>query len=239
MSAKQQARRIARRAAHAGVLQLPRVHEVITCNDDYTDRWTDVPALARNRDAVAIGAQESKGIDYRKRLGQQFGVRQRMDNDATAGVAVVWNRSLASAIGSATDRPGQLGSGWLPLVVPRRGDDMLTRGVAWQDLTLRAYYSPVRVASAHRPKKTLDHLWTQFDDQLEALVDASPIPVIVCMDANESGGPNIDGRWAGIGIDGFLVRGLWVPSTYELAKARSDHRPLSAAVRLRPTRARR
>lgn len=220
-----------RRAAHTTALALPRVLEVISVNDDFTDRWTDVPALARDRDPLAIGAQESKETDYRKRLGKQWGVRQRMDDDATSGVAVIWNRSRAHSIGITRDRPEHIGHGWQVLVEPLPGDDMLARGIVWQDLAIKGWPARVRIASTHRPPQRHRHLWDTFDDRLEAWLETSPIPVVVCMDANEAGGPNVDRRWRGIGIDGFLTD-LTIPSVYELAPARSDHRPVSGAVRI-------
>lgn len=225
------ARRAARRVTHETALRFPRVLEVVSVNDDFTDAVTDVPALARTRDPLAIGAQESKGVDYRKRLGKQWGVRQRLDSDATSGVAVVWNKSLAHTIGVTRDRPDHIGHGWLPLVEPRPGDDMLTRGIVWQDLAVKSWPARIRVASTHRPPQRHRHLWAAFDDHLEAWLELSPLPVIVCMDANEAGGPNVDRRWRGIGIDGF-VSNLAIPSVYELAVARSDHRPVSGAVRI-------
>lgn len=231
MNAKQRAARELRRARHAAVLKLPRVHEVITVNDDFTDNLTDVPALARNRDPLGITAQESKGIDYRKRLGKQFGVRQRMADDATQGVAVVWDRNQATAIQGERDVSAKVGYGWRQLVGEVRGE-MLARGVVWQDLEVTTTGDRFRLASTHRPPWRIHDRWPAFDDALEAWLNVSPLPVLLGMDANERGGPNVDPdyRWRGIGIDGFLSD-LPVPTVFELAWRNSDHRPVSGGFR--------
>lgn len=241
MTVRQRARRQVRRVTHKAHLMRPSVYEFLSVNDDFTDDFTDIPALARQHKPVGIGGQEAKGIDYRTRLGQGYGVRQRMATHATQGVMVAWSRELAHAIGSATDQPHDLGGGWLPIIEPRRGDDMLTRGVVWQDIQIRGTGIRIRLASYHRPPARHRHLWRQADDRLEVWLDASPIPVVLLTDANERGGPDLDDDrwgWRGIGIDG-AVTNLKVPSVYELAPRRSDHRPVSLAVRPGRRRARR
>ncbi|WP_210651357.1 hypothetical protein [Nocardioides sp. SYSU D00065] len=232
MTRRERIVRAARRARHGQLLRRGDVHEVITVNDDFTDHVTDVPHLARTRQPLLILTQESKRTDYRQRLDDDaWGVRQRMSDDATQGVAVVWNRQLARAIGSGMNRPRNLGAGWIPLAVPDRGDDMLVRGIVWQDLQLRDGGQRFRAASTHRPPARHRDHWAEFDDQLEAFLDASPIPVLVGSDNNQAGGPDIDPdyRWRGIGIDGFLGD-IAVRSVYELAKRHSDHRAISGAA---------
>lgn len=242
MSARKRARRVVRRVQHKAHLARPSVYEVLAVNDDFTDRVTDIPALARQHKPLGIGGQETKGINYRTRLDQNtWGVRQRMATQATQGVMVAWNRELCHAVGSATDDPYTLGGGWIPIVEPRRGDDMLTRGVVWQDIQIRGTGIRIRLASYHRPPARHRDLWREADDRLEAWLDSSPIPVLLLTDANEPGGPNVDDHrwgWRGIGIDG-AVSNLRVPSVYELAPRKSDHRPISVAVRPGIPRARR
>lgn len=237
MSGRVPARRRARRVVHKAALRLPGVYEVITINDDFTDTKSDVRYLARSRRPLGIAAQESKRTDYRDLLGDSLGVRQRLTDDSTAGVAVIWDRRLTRAVGGAKNRPSVLGDGYLPLVVPRRGEDMLTRGVVWQDLEVLNSGFRFRLFSTHRPPQRHRRLWPRFDDNLEAFIEASPIPVLGGTDNNAPVGPNIPrdiARWNGIGIDGFITSpDLRVLSTYELDHRNSDHRPVSGAARLR------
>lgn len=232
MTAALQARRELRRRAHQLALATPGFHEVITVNDDFTDELSDVRFLLRTREPLALGAQESKMTDYRDRLDDRWGVRQRMDDEASAGVAVIWDRTRVRSVGASKNQPSLRGHGYRPLVVPRHGEDMLTRGVVWQDLELRTG-GVFRKASAHRPPARHRHLWPIFDDCLEGWLEASPIPVVLSMDDNQPGGPDLDDdhwKWRGIGIDGFTTD-LRIPSVYELDHRNSDHRPVSGALR--------
>lgn len=238
MSAALQAKREERRRAHTSQLRRTGFHEVITVNDDFTDDLSDVRYLARTRRPAVIDAQESKRTDYRQVLDLSWGVRQRLTDDSTAGVATIWDRKILDAIGESRDRVGQIGYGYLPLVEPHHGEDMLTRGIVWQDLEVLATGFRFRSASTHRPPQRHDHLWPIFDDHLEAWLDASPLPVLVGTDNNQPGGPNVDdnlARWKGIGIDGFLGD-IQVTSVYELDQRNSDHRPVSGAARLKARR---
>lgn len=234
-TAREAARREARRAAHRLQLARPSVYEALTVNDDFTDRWTDIPALARERLPLLIGGQEAKSINYRERgLSETYGLRHRQHDEATQGVLVAWNRQLAHTIGQALDDPAALGRGWIPIIEPRAGMDMLVRGVVWQDIHLRGTSTRIRGASYHRPPLRHRELWREADDRLEAWLDASPIPVVLLTDANEVGGPDVDDErwtWRGVGIDGALTN-VPVPSVYDLARRRSDHRPVSIALHL-------
>lgn len=224
-------RRQARRLAHNTALLLPDIAEIITVNDDFTDHLSDVRHWARTRRPLALAVQEGKRTDYRDLLGPRWGVRQRQQDDSTRGVAVVWDRDQAERAGHAQHTPRQIGGGYRPLVAPRRGDDMLTRGVVWQDLELLDG-GILRVASTHRPPQRHNHLWRTFDAQLEDWLAASPVPVVLGLDNNQVGGPDLDDEhwaWRGVGIDGF-TSDLPIRSVYELAKRNSDHRAVSAAV---------
>lgn len=230
MTAALQARREIRRRTHSASLRLPGVHEVITVNDDFTDALSDVRYLLRTREPLALGTQESKRTDYREQLDDRWGVRQRMTDDSTAGVAVVWDRQRAKVAGPNRNRVGLLGHGYRELVVPHHGEDMLARGIVWQDLELRDGGGLFRIASTHRPPQRHRHLWSPFDDALEAWLERSLVPVVLCTDANQPGGPNVsDWRWRGIGIDGFTTD-LRIPSVLELDRRNSDHRPVSGAL---------
>lgn len=231
-----------RRTAHEWQLRRAGFHEVITVNDDFTDELTDVRYLARTRRPLIMDVQESKRTDYRKILDDGpdgWGVRQRLADDSTAGVATIWDRQLVTAIGDTRDQASRLGFGYAPLVVPHNGEDMLTRGIVWQDLKLAATGFRFRSASTHRPPLRHRHLWPVFDDHLEAWLEDSPLPTLVGTDNNQPGGPNVpdDWRWKGIGIDGFFGD-IVVSSVYELDRRNSDHRPVSGAARLKPVRVR-
>lgn len=200
---------------------MSRLHTILEINDDFTDNVTDLPALLHDYRPLAVAVVEGKREDYRKRLGHRYGVRQRLTNEATAGTAIIWDRARAGAIGAVTDDPSVIGSGWLPMVEPGRGDGFLTRGVAWQDLDVTvmrrrrgrrvAESALIRVAAFHRtPRRERDE-WPVSDPKLADWFNASPIPVALGMDSNEPGGPDplvrrtVGGRWHGVHIDGFLT----------------------------------
>lgn len=236
-SAREQAARQIRRGKHAVILRRDGFHEVITVNDDFTDELTDLRYLARTRKPLAMAGQEVKETDVRALLDDGWGVRQRLTDDSTRGVCVVWNRDLARAIGRTKNRPSTIGDGYLPLVKPGPRDGMLTRGVVWQDVEVLTG-ERFRIASAHRPPARFRHLWPAFDDNLEAFLQASPLPVVLGTDNNQVGGPDVDPdyKWRGIRIDGFVTDAA-IPSVYELAYRSSDHRPVSGALSLASLRA--
>ncbi len=204
----------------------------ITVNDDFTDRLTDVTHLLATHRPLVAGVQEGKQTTYvrhvRRDLRHRYGVRQDDRHDGAAGVAVLWNRTHARPTGHNEDRPDRLGGGWLELLPA--GDGLLARGVVWQDLELRTSTGPmrVRVASTHRPPQRDQHLWRSFDRALASFAAASPLPLLVFMDANEEGGPTALVRrtglaWHGVGIDGVLTD-LAAPSApTALERRHSDH----------------
>jgi len=222
-------------AAHRGLTGL-------TINDDFTDRLTDVDHLLATHRPLVAGVQEGKLSDYgglaRRGLARRYGVRQDDRHDGAAGVAVLWNRVLAQPIGDASDRPDRLGGGWLELTPA--GDGLLARGVVWQDLRVRTGSDDVRVrlASTHRPPQRDRHLWPTFDRRLAAFCAASPVPVLVFMDANEENGPTDLQRrsglaWHGVGIDGVLSD-LPVPTAPAALEHRhSDHHAVAIPLELR------
>lgn len=223
----------AARIRHRARLLLPRVFEVVSLNDDFTTRATDAPSVLRARQPLALGIQEGKATDYRARVGSRWGVRQRLALQATAGVAVLWDLDRARAVGVTKDNPKRTGHGWLPLVSPRPGEDMLTRGVVWQDVRVLDAGRVVRLASTHRPPWRHRHHWREFDQGLDSWLALSPVPVVLMLDNNSTRRPNLNARWRwhGAGIDGVLTD-LPVRSVLQLHQRRSDHAPVSIAVRI-------
>jgi hypothetical protein len=204
----------------------------ITINDDFTDRLTDVTHLLATHRPLVVGVQEGKQTAYapqvRQDLRRRYGVRQDDRHDGAAGVAVLWNRTHARPIGADEDAPDRLGGGWLELLPA--GEGLLARGVVWQDLELStdAGAVRVRVASTHRPPQRDQHLWPAFDRALTTFVAASPLPVMVFMDANEDGGPAALERrtgltWHGVGIDGVLTDLAAPAAPTALDRRHSDH----------------
>ncbi len=204
----------------------------ITINDDFTDRLSDVTHLLATHRPLVAGVQEGKQTAYarhvRRDLRHRYGVRQDDRHDGAAGVAVLWNRTHARTIGDSDDRLDRLGGGWRELLPA--GDGLLARGVVWQDLELSTSTGAVRVrvASTHRPPQRDQHRWPVFDRALASFVAASPLPVLVFMDANEEGGPTALMRrtgltWQGVGIDGVLTDLTAPAAPTALARRHSDH----------------
>ena len=220
------------RLRHRIALRQPRTVEVVTLNDDYTHHSTDITSVLRARArALAVGIQEGKVVDYRRVLGPRWGVRQRMASPATAGVAVVWDRHRCRPVGIARDNPRRTGYGWQVLVEPRPREDLLARGVVWQDVRINGRV--IRLASTHRPAWRHRHHWAAYDQALDAWLAASPVPVVVMLDNNSARRPNLNSRWRwrGVGIDG-VITDLPVRSVLQLARRRSDHAPVSVAIRI-------
>jgi hypothetical protein len=215
---------------------VPVYRSALSINDDFTDRLTDVSHLLATHRPLVAGIQEGKASDYARLfgrdLGRRYGVRQDDRHDGAAGVAVAWNRLLASPIGVSVDEPSRVGGGWVELLPA--GEGLLSRGVVWQDLELDLDGQGsvrVRVASTHRPPPRFLHLWPAFDRHLAAFCAAAPVPVLVFMDANEEGGPAALVRrsgllWRGVGIDGVLTD-VAARSAVALPRRHSDHHAVS------------
>lgn len=231
------------------------VHAIVTVNDDYTDQVTETRRLTRaarflprairtrlervKRVPMALLCQETKSSDLRAELPEQFGVRQYLDSDATAGVAVVWDTEQAHAL------EGDGHAGWAPLVRPH-GERMEVRGVVWQDVEVGEVGSGriVRLAAAHRPPLRYDHLWPSFDRALRTWASESPYPILLGIDGNTTDLAGLRKRLRfrfvrGHRIDTVLGKGRGirpVSRAVALAKGRSDHNPIRTLWRIGRTR---
>lgn len=245
--------------ALADLLARAWVHAVITCNDDFTDQVTGVRVLTRGqrflpkrlrarleaakRAPLAVLCQETKNSRLRDLLPARFGVRQYLETDAMAGVAVVWDTEQAHALEAA---PGEFKGPWNPnghhVLVHPNGVAMEARGVTWQDVEVGKVGSGriVRLAAAHRPPGRYDHLWPEFDRALAEWAAASPYPVLLGMDANtllihaladRTGFPHARFHK----IDCVLGKGKGlrpVGKATALPKGRSDHNPIRTLWRI-------
>lgn len=218
----------------------PLWESVVTVNDDWTTPLrSNVPYLARLR-PMAIVTQESKTHHYRTMMGPNWSVRQDLESQATAGVAVLINTRRAEPFGPARRQKADVtGWGFEVLAERDRGDDMLDRGIAWQDAFVDGdRRRPVRVGGAHRPPKREADDWAEFDRNFRAWCERSPIPVLVGLDANQEHPRGLlrpGFTWTGAGIDGFVHSiSLTVNrrELVELPKRTSDHHPILAGVRI-------
>lgn len=226
-------RRLRRVLAQHGVV------EGISINDNFANQVSDVPALLTTRRPLWVGVQEGLRSTFRQMLGVRYGVRQRLTDDATRGVAVIWDRLWCRKHGQHRDQPLRRGHGWQALA---DSPDTRMRGVVWQDLAVRPrLVGPrrrVRVASAHRfPQRESEH-WPEFDRALATWILACPIQMVLFMDCNEDGGPTAlmalleeaapgRFRWVGEGIDGCITDLPTAADAEDLARRTSDHQPVS------------
>jgi len=242
-------------AALSDLLARAWVHVVVTCNDDFTDHVTGVRVLTRGqrflpkrvrarleaakRAPLAVLCQETKNSRLRDLLPARFGVRQYLETDAMAGVAVVWDTEQAHAL------EGDGHAGHHVLVEPH-GVAMEARGVTWQDVEVGKVGSGriVRPAAAHRPPGRYDHLWPEFDRALREWADASPYPVLLGIDANTLLIHALADRTGFTcarfyKIDAVLGRGKGlrpVGKATPLPKGHSDHHPIRTLWRIGRTR---
>lgn len=181
--------------------------------------------------AVA-GLQEVKNLtrrwSLRDRLSRRtLGVAQVTDTPATAGVAIVWDRSRI--------RPVK-GSQRIALGVEPHGQRMLSRYLLAIDLVLDDCLIVTAIA-AHRPKAEFRELWPAFDAALARMVRLARHPVIVFTDNNSTAMPS-------------SVRGLLKPyarridmilldqrldalgQAFDLPRTGSDHRPVGLRLAL-------
>lgn len=220
------------------------VHEVITCNDDFTDNKSNIKDLFWPRRPLAIFAQEAKNTDYRTWIKnhEKVGVVQFKFSNAVQGSAVIWDREQAHSYGDAVGPfPAIPGCGYWNLV-PNSGRGMLDRYAVWRDVEVgeRGSGRIVRLMSAHRPPPRKSGTWDQFDERLDWLIGVSPFPVILGADINTKSlwkWPNkiTNGRWNARGghVDSVTAFGKGdevslVASEKRLPKGSSDHHPRAA-----------
>lgn len=229
------------RLTWAKLLTRAGVIEGVTLNDRYTDRATDVPATLTARRPAWVGIQEGKNTDYADLLeSERYAVEQRLRSEATAGVAIVYDRTQLEAIGNALDNPHRLGRGYQQLTGPQHG--ILARGVIWQDVCVKKggiarRQRQVRIASTHRHPERAAEAWPEYDRELDQWIAASPIPVWLTLDGNtrRPGTIHVRGRRRFIGIDGHIITGAlrFVAQRLRRLKRRtSDHRGVAALVRI-------
>lgn len=205
--------------------------QIITCNDDFNTKRSNVPALSKRTPApLFIGIQEGKIERYRDMLDPKLWlVRQGTGSDARKGNAVIIRRDLATKVGSRADDPSKRGWGIKILTKRDRGDQMLDRYITWADVRLKSNGKVIRLAACHRPPQRERDNWAEFDRNLSAWAKASPVPVIVAMDANQPN-PKFTGLvWTGLGIDGFAhSKSITLNNRSRLPKDSSDHHPVLA-----------
>lgn len=211
--------------------------EVITRNDDFTDRKTDIPYLLRTHRPAVIGTQESKRTDYRAVVDtRRYAVTQDMSNAARAGVAIITDRQQAATATNMQHRA----------LVSARG--LLPRGVT--STTAWLAHRPVVLASTHRPPQRNMSSWPAFDRALRRWIRAQPHPVILMLDSNVQGrrrrkrrelkrlAKSYRMRVRGVGLDAVMINGdlRFASAARAYRRLRSDHRPVGALVRWKPRR---
>lgn len=213
---------------------------VVTLNDDFTDRLSDVPAVLKTVEPFAILLQEGKRTRYRdvlRRLRRRIRrTRSTADDDlgryrqrqvqrtaGTRGLAIVWDADRAPVISGPHHQ----------VLTDAKGAKMEPRGVTWI-VVLHPDWGPVILATTHRPPWRYRRLWPEYDRNLEHWLDAQTHPVILGLDANTRRLNTLAARLgmkvAGKGIDAVMVRGFGIHSARSLLRRFSDHRPVRATV---------
>lgn len=164
----------------------------VSINDDWANAASDVAQIVEDLTPLLVGVQEGFRRRYRHDLGRRWGVFQRHDSDATAGVAVIWDRHRCKSIGPRRDQhPERIGHGWQALDHTK---GLRTRGVCWDDLQLihplPGIPNRFRVASWHRDPERFEEHWPDFDHPALRWLRKSPLPTIVFQDSNQQGGPD-------------------------------------------------
>lgn len=212
----------------------------VSLNDDWANLASDVPATVEAVRPLAAGVQEGWRVKYRSVVPKRWGVKQRLESKASAGVAVLWDRRRLARLGSSSN-PSKRGRG---LQVIGKGEDTRDRPVVWRDLKFKpgvnrgALPPAFRLASVHYPPMRDKKAWAKFDATLALWLKRSPLPVLLLTDSNHHGGPSdlLDSlhsrfEWHGVGegIDGAITD-LPVKGTRELPKGSSDHHAVVVAL---------
>lgn len=220
--------------------------DVITLNDDWENKKSDLAATLTARRPMAVLIQEGKNNVYTRLLRRfvaklkkrakpvtwpaHYKVAQITTNKGTAGVAVVWD---------STKFHKNSGPHHEVLCEPH-GKKIEPRGVTW----IRGYpiaadgsHGPVMIlASAHRPPLRFKALWAEFDANLKKWVHSRQVPVVFGMDTNTHGFKALGKKYgvhvAGHRIDAvFASAPLTLGAVTVLAKRTSDHRAVKVPVR--------
>lgn len=197
--------------------------KVVTLNDLYTDRLSDVPAVLNTTRPFALLVQEGKNTRYRRVLKRMrrawkkansegrgkklapppsyYRQVQITKSDAQAGLAIIWNAEKA---------PRLSGPHYRELVQPH-GAEMLPRGILWVVVD-HPQWGPTVLATSHRPPFRYRFLWPAYDRALGDWVRARRQAVILLgMDTNTHdlrGMTRVGLSVAGKGIDAVLGRGV-------------------------------
>lgn len=198
--------------------------ELVLCayNVAYTNKQAADDILRVAKVAHVLLLQECKNVDVAAALGPNWGVLQDLRDKGRAGSVIAWRKDVV--------KPGR---GGLRLGVRPGGAAMLTRWIAWKNITVRGL--KLRVFSAHRPPARYRWLNPLFDLRLKALGWTTSRPLIGGIDANDPlkvlSSRRI--RPIGHGIVGLLVdRNLIVRSWSTGRRGGSDHAPTFIRVEI-------
>lgn len=197
--------------------------------------------LENVRDALPgvglAGLQEVANLRRRWSLRNQLahrttGVYQVTDTAATAGVALVWDKSRVRVM----RRDIALG------VKPWPGDDQRTRYLISADACIDESMFVTAIVG-HRPKRALRHLWPAYDRALLETVLSARYPVILFTDNNAHELPRVlrsvltpyARRIDLIALsEPLMTRGR--AQAFDLPATRSDHSPVAIELEVRPGR---
>lgn len=198
--------------------------ELVLCsyNVAYTNRRAAEDILRVSKVAHILLLQECKNVDVRAVLGPSWGVLQDTRDEGRAGSAIAWRKDLFEE-----------GRGGLRLGVKPGSAAMLTRWIAWKNLTIEGW--KIRVASCHRPPARYRFLDPLFDLRLKALGWLTRRPIFVGIDANDPLKKLSSRRMRslGRGIVGLLVdRDVRVKEVSFGRKGGSDHQPTFTRVEI-------
>lgn len=189
-----------------------------------------VLALMDKSDVIVF--QEAKWCDLHQFEDKTWAVFQDRSNDATAGTAVMWRKSLGYK------RTTRL----RPFTPHHNGVKMPTRYIAEVDLSVVEWGRVVTFGSFHYPPVRFRFLWPVSDNNLNGEVHRLRkrlVPFAFGSDFNEKvvkqevhGIAKRLGLWVrGIRIDGFVVaKRLKTSSIIDLGNNLSDHNPVQIHI---------
>ena len=209
---------------------------LVTANLDFALRpktvQEDLEFLIERADIITF--QEAKRVDVDRLIKDpKWAVYQPMATNATKGSGVAWR----------TDKAKRLGVGKRIGTKPF-GRGMLTRYIVWVRLEIDG--QPLVVASLHMPPKRFwSFLYGNMLKNVRKFIASHANAIVIGGDWNKliHKAPELrklandfDGRFYGVGIDGFLIipkSKFWVLEVKRLRATHSDHHPVQMKVRLR------